>query len=372
MGTADRAGGTAAAVFPPGEFIRDELAARGWTQRQLAEILGRPEQVVSAILNAKKEITPETAMALAEAFGTSAELWLNLEGSYRLSRAGAPGGDVRRRARLHSLVPLRELIARRWIDDVSDDLDALEAAVCEFLEMRSIDEQPRVMMAARRSGDRHDLTPGQVAWAFRAKHVASTVPAPPYSRREAERIVPLLPRLSADDRRMRTVVPSLTQVGVRVVRVPHLPGTRIDGATFWLDPHSPVVALSLRYDRVDSFWFTLMHELAHVRQGYAEVGLFDSDLVAEAAQRRKRGPACEREADRLASRWLIPTDELRKFIRRTRPFYSAASIRAFADSVGVHPGIVLGRLQHQGEVPYGNLRRMLEKVSPLLGTDPQR
>ena len=71
-----------ARVFPPGDFIREELEARGWTQRDLAEILGRPIQAVNAIVNGKKGVTPETAVSLGAAFGTSPEFWLNLEAAY--------------------------------------------------------------------------------------------------------------------------------------------------------------------------------------------------------------------------------------------------------------------------------------------------
>ena len=76
-----------AQVFPPGEFIREELEARGWTQGDLAVILGRPIQIVNGIVNGKKIVTPETAKALGAAFGTSAEFWMKLEATYRLSLA---------------------------------------------------------------------------------------------------------------------------------------------------------------------------------------------------------------------------------------------------------------------------------------------
>ncbi len=88
-----------AQVFPPGDFIREELEARGWTQGQLARIIGRPVQAVNAIVNAKKEITPVTAVALGAAFGTSAELWLNLETAYRLALAGPADPSIAARAR---------------------------------------------------------------------------------------------------------------------------------------------------------------------------------------------------------------------------------------------------------------------------------
>ena len=89
-----------AEVFPPGESIREELEARGWTQKDLAEILGRPLQAINGIVNAKKEITPQTAAELSQAFGTSPELWLNLEAAYRLSRVKTLDTGIARRARL--------------------------------------------------------------------------------------------------------------------------------------------------------------------------------------------------------------------------------------------------------------------------------
>lgn len=74
-----------AQVFPPGEFIKEEMEARGWTQDELAEIMNHPRLLVNKLLAGKKEITPETAHDLGEAFGTGPEIWMNLESAYRLS-----------------------------------------------------------------------------------------------------------------------------------------------------------------------------------------------------------------------------------------------------------------------------------------------
>ena len=73
-----------AEAFPPGEHLRDELTERGWTVAQLAEMMGRPSHVVSEILEAQIEITPDLAQVLSAALGTSTQLWLNLEAAYRL------------------------------------------------------------------------------------------------------------------------------------------------------------------------------------------------------------------------------------------------------------------------------------------------
>jgi HTH-type transcriptional regulator/antitoxin HigA len=107
-----------AEVFSPGEFIREELEARGWTQGDLAEIMGRPVQVVNGIVLGKKIITPRTAQELAAAFGTSAEMWMNLQTAYSLSREFCPHDEIARRARLHELGPNRRVGMTRGGRDV--------------------------------------------------------------------------------------------------------------------------------------------------------------------------------------------------------------------------------------------------------------
>ena len=102
-----------AEVFAPGELIREELEARGWTQVDLAEILGRPVRLVNELVAGKKQITPDTAKGLAEAFqGTDPVFWMNLDSAYRLSKAKPVNASVRRRSKLYSLFPVREMIKR--------------------------------------------------------------------------------------------------------------------------------------------------------------------------------------------------------------------------------------------------------------------
>lgn len=89
---------TIAEVYPPGHFIREELEARGWSQGDLALVIGRPLQAVNQIVNGRKEVTPRTALALGQAFGTGAEFWVNLEAQYRLWLAGKPDPAIAKRA----------------------------------------------------------------------------------------------------------------------------------------------------------------------------------------------------------------------------------------------------------------------------------
>lgn len=86
-----------AAVFPPGEYLKDELHARGWTPTQFAQVIGKPVHVVNQIIKGRKRMTPETAAAIGAAFGTSAEfLWMNLEVAYQLANVKVDPAIARR------------------------------------------------------------------------------------------------------------------------------------------------------------------------------------------------------------------------------------------------------------------------------------
>ena len=87
-----------AEVFPPGDFIKEELEARGWSQADLAVIMGRPVQAINEILAGKKSITTDTARELATAFGVHPQLFLNLDNTYRLSLSKGDMAPVARRA----------------------------------------------------------------------------------------------------------------------------------------------------------------------------------------------------------------------------------------------------------------------------------
>ena len=364
----------AAEVFPPGEFIKEELEAREWTQIELAEILGRPLTVVNEIISGKRGITPETAKGLGDAFGTSAEYWLNLESAYRLSRTPDHGGDVARRSRLYAKAPIREMIKRRWIES-SDNVEVLEKHVLDFFGISDLEDEPSfVSYAARKSGPYEgSRSPAETVWLLRARQLAETIAVSnTFSQgrlvEAIARLRALLPTLNA----IKDVPRILADAGIRFLIVEHLSKTRIDGACFWLSEESPVIALSIRFDRVDAFWHTLMHELGHVRNGDGKDRVtLDIDIVSGRSQpeneiQGQEKPAGETKADWFAANMLVPQDALETFTARVRPHYSKLKIRQFADQLKVHPGIVVGQLQHRHTIAFSHNREMLEKVRDII------
>jgi len=120
----------AAEIFSPGEYIKEFLEGHGWTQDDLAAILGRPLQLVNEIILDKRGVTPETAKGLAEAFGTSAQLWLNLDAGWQLykARSTRPDPAIALRARIYSKGPIKEMVKRGWIE-LSSNPEVLEQRV---------------------------------------------------------------------------------------------------------------------------------------------------------------------------------------------------------------------------------------------------
>jgi HTH-type transcriptional regulator/antitoxin HigA len=350
---------TSVEVFPPGDFVREELGARDWTQSDLADIMGRPVEAINRIVTGKLGVTPETARGLASAFGTSPEVWLNLESAYRLSHVKEEHNDVARRARLFDVAPIKDMVRRGWIES-SSNVDVMENQIVRFYELKNISQEPCIAAAARKSMTAPEATSAQRAWYFRIKHLASTMDVKPYTKKGLELALGKLRNLAEHPQELRHVPRILADAGVRFLVVEHLPKSKMDGATLWLSKRRPVVALSLRYDRIDCFWHTLAHELGHVLHGDALS--LDNDIVGETEETRSGKPEYERRADEFASHFLVPREELQNFIVRIRPLYAKKKIYAFATRIGVHPGIVVGQLQHRKEIGYSHSRDMLVKV----------
>lgn len=350
-----------AEVFAPGEYLRDELDERGWTVTEFAEILGRPIQAISEILNGKKEITAETAVDLATALGTSPELWLNLQNVYRLHQVRSAERDlspVARRSRLRAFGPIREMQNRGWLSDTAD-LDLLERDVASLFGVMSLDDQPALAFAAKRANADEPITPTQSAWLAYIKRVAG-------KRRASTLDLPLLAsfasalprRLSGGPSDLTGLADDLADHGVVLVVEPGLKGSKLDGAALFTDRGTAVVGLTARYDRFDMFVFTLLHELAHLILGHVTSSggaLVDEDVGSGAVV-----SGVERAANDSAADWIFPGG----FVP-PKPV-STPSIARHATNYGVHPSLVIGRLQRDGLLEWSQLRNHVPKVKPYL------
>ncbi|HEV8070313.1 MAG TPA: HigA family addiction module antitoxin [Planctomycetaceae bacterium] len=344
--------------FPPAGFIQKAMDAHGWTQDDLAQVMGRNRQTVMRLLNAQTSITPETAHELAQAFETSPEVWMNLQMSYELALAAKEDRDIERRAKIYQKVPVRDVIKRHWIPDERATSE-LEANVCKLLGVSSLDESPRFAMAARKSTSYDYDTPAQVAWFARASQLAYAAPATTYDPGVFGTAMAELRKLAAEPEDLRKVPKLLADFGIRLLLIERLPKSKVDGVAFWInEDESPVIALSLRYDRIDNVWHTLIHEMIHIK--YHDQTKVDVDLSVSGSG--TDATDIENRANTEASEFLVPYEKLQSFVARHGRISSQVEIVRAAKVQRVHPGIFVGQMHGRGFIDFRYYRKLLVPI----------
>lgn len=326
----------------PGFYIREELEARDWTQRDLAYILGTPEQAVNMIISGKRNISPEMAKAMGDAFGVSPDLFANLQRAYDMARARSPDPSVSRRARLQSAYPVREMIKRGWLQDT--DAAMLEMQMARFFGVANANDIPHMEHAARKSTHYDETPPVQLAWLFRVRQIARSMAVVKYSEKALREALSRLRSLLIDPEEARSVPRILAECGVRLVIVECLPNAKIDGVCFWLDKQSPVIGLSIRFDRIDNFWFVLRHEIEHVLRRDGQLKEVIDEIVDSGKDDRNLSEE-EIAANSAAADFCVPKVEIDSFVARKAPFFAERDVLGFARRISVHPGLVVGQIR---------------------------
>lgn len=348
----------------PGQVLRALLNHNAWTQEELAIITNKSRKTIMDIVSDRSGVSPDMAVALGSAFGNDPSEWLAQDSLFRLSRVDRDSNDVQRRARLFQIAPIRDMQRRGWIKETSDP-NELEAELKAFFSTEALDQEPQLSVATRRPNQNTSINPPQRAWCFRARKMASTLRVKRFVHEDLDEAARELRKLAAYTKEARHLPYLLAEYGVRFVVVEPLPSAKIDGAAFWLDEESPVIAVSVRYDRIDSFWFTVMHEFAHIQ--HRDALSVDEEIVWENSESEVPPvDEYERLADEEAAAFLISQDELYSFIHRVGPLYSRDRVVQFAHRIGIHPGIIVGQLQRRKELGYKALRDLLVKVRSII------
>ena len=344
-----------AEVFPAGEHLADELEARGWTQAEFAEILGRPAQFVSEIISGKKEITRQSAAQIGAALGTSAEMWLNLQDAYFLRRqsqdraAQEELSEVRLRARLNALAPISVLRKRGIVTSATIHEQVEE--VKKLFKISDIMDEPQLRVAARRSNCAEPLTATQNAWLACVEQALPPPPVATYSQTDLVSLAQRASRIVRQPSEFLSLPDAFAQVGVRLVYVEAFPSSRLSGASFLLDD-GPVIALSGLRQRLDIVLFTLLHETAHVAQGDLEQS--DGPIIDDEDRPHTLGD--EDTTDEIAASWMLP-----HALPSPPSRISQEWVARTAAVMEVHPIVIVGQLQKSQLLPW---RTALVKGAP--------
>lgn len=345
-------------VSPPGETLREVLEEREISQTELATRMGRPKKTISEIINGKAAITQETALQLELVLGIPARFWSAREQDYReyLARA-AQENELARQAEWAKKFPLAKMQKAGWIEPVSGRTGKVRSLL-RFFGVTS-PEQWEEMYALGQAAFRRSTAFEADAFALSAWLRQGILEA--YEIRcsdfDRTRFVDALEAARALTRETPEVfqdrlIDWLAEAGVAVTFVPQLPKSRVSGATRWLSANKAMIQLSLRYRTDDHLWFTFFHEAAHLllhgkRMVFLETGKHEGDL--------------EEEANRWAADFLIPTSDFAEL--QERGVFSKQSLLDFAERLGIAPGIVVGRLQHEGLLPYSHCNELKQRLA---------
>jgi HTH-type transcriptional regulator / antitoxin HigA len=352
----------------PGETLQELLEERGMSQRELARRTGLSPKHVNKLMHGLVPLSADVAVRLERVTGAPARFWNQREANYRsdLER-------IRSKRHLSADVmwmrdfPVTELVKRDMLPaEPSDKVSRLEQLLA-FFGVASVDTWDDVyadLSCAFRTTKAFEAKPKTLAaWLRLGEIAARDVYCETYDRKRLEAALPSLRELTLQDEEvfregMRDICAAC---GVAVVFVPELPGSRASGVARWLTPAKALIQLSFRYRTDDHLWFTFFHELGHVlRHGKTDVW-----IEATSSPDNPR----ETEADTFARDILIPRGDAREL----PALKTVDDVRRFAERIGIAPGIVVGRLQHDNHWPHsqGNQLKRQLSLSPAVDLSQQ-
>jgi|HubBroStandDraft_5_1064220.scaffolds.fasta_scaffold01873_12 HTH-type transcriptional regulator/antitoxin HigA len=330
-------------VSPPGETLLEVLESRQMSQAEFAERTGRPKKTINEIVRGKAQITAETAIQFERVLGVPASFWIAREQNYRESIARAKEASVlEEETEWLRQIPYKSLVNLGWVRSHAIRSHQIEELL-RFFAVASPTSWKDIWQGATpafRKSPSFGSEPGAVAAWLRQGEILSTKQTCAKFDEEGFRAaLGQIRGLSRDmPRDLPVVIRSLCNaVGVAVAFVPEVSGTRLWGASRWLTSNCALIQLSLRYKTDDHFWFTFFHEAAHILLHSKRDIFLDEEGQQEADQ--------EAEADEFSRNWLIPEFQYKQFCRRGT--FTCTAAARFAYEVGISPGIVIGRLQHE-------------------------
>lgn len=334
-------------VSIPGETLLDVLKEIGMSQVELSKRMGRPFKTINEIIKGKAVITPETALQLETVLDIPASFWLNRQNKYNESVA-----RVQHVEKLHQFTswlnnfPLKEmkkyfglLKEEKKVDQVKELLTFFSVASPDLW-----DKYFTSLVINYRDSKIYDKGKEALSvWLRLGEIEANKIECAEFNKSLFKEMLNEIRSLTTQnpedfESKMKEYCASS---GVAHVIIPELPKTRVCGATRWLTSNKALIQQNLRYKTNDQFWFTFFHEAAHILLHS------DKDLILEFEGNRNK---YEEDADNFAANFLIPSKEYEKFLLDDN--ITKSSIKSFADSVGITPGIVVGRLQHEGKIKY--------------------
>lgn len=339
-------------VSPPGDTIIDLMDEHGLTDEDLSKKIGVSISKGQQLLRGHIPLNESMALRLQDIFNVSVEFWLKREGAYRkhIDYLNSVNKNW-----LDSL-PVKDMVNFGWIPKASSR--ELKFKYClEFFGIKSVNDFARKvdtdapLVAFRKSLSIETVPMADLAWIIKAKKLSKSYACKPWNKDILKSLLPDIRQLS-NEPDLLIFIPQLkdmfAKAGVSFIVLPTPSGCRASGATCFFEPNHATLIVSFRYLTDDHFWFTLFHEIGHL--------ILHDAISIRLEGEKELSSKEESEADKFAFDTLIPAP-FQNEIRELKAKDWKVIVR-IAKKVGVSKGIVLGHLQHIGNVPYSHLNRL--------------
>jgi addiction module HigA family antidote len=350
-------------AFHPGYYIVDIIEDMEISQAEFATRMGTTAKTLSKVINGQANISNDLAKKLSVMLGTSVEVWQNLQNTYdRKLIEIQQTRDFDDQAEIVKQIDYQYFVKVAGLPQAKE-LKEKVVNLCKFFKVADlrIMLQPDFLVSYRTgiSTTSEKNVINSRAWIQTAINLSKSIDTKPF---DANRLKVFLPELRGmtvqkpDEflPRMREI---FAECGVAFILLPHLKNAGVNGAVKWVSEERVVLAMNNRELDADKFWFSLFHEIRHVFQQKIKTIFISSSAEVMMDINSK----LEKDADNFAQNYLIPRAELKKFA----PTQSTTDdeIISFAESIGIHPGIVAGRLQHEDIIPRNRCAELKEKIN---------
>lgn len=345
----------------PGETLVEKLEEMEMGPKEFALRTGKPEKTITAILKGDSSITPDMAVQFENVTKIPAHFWMNHQRSYdeyiaREKRLAV----IEQAVEWAKKFPLAEMIKMEWLPQAATIQEKTMAMLSFFgFSNHSAWEdyyfKQQLKVAFRISLANTNEPYAISAWLRKGELQATELQAKDYSEKNFKDALPELKTVMAKHPAnfYNQLQGICLEAGVKVVHTPSLPKAPICGSTRWLND-TPLIQLTGRYKRNDSFWFTFFHEAGHILLHGKK------DIFLEKVEYSDKDKVKEAEADEFAIKWTL-TEEEEAEILDNAPL-NEDDIRNFAKQFNTHPAIIIGRLQHKKLIPYSLGGEYLEPV----------
>ncbi len=345
----------------PGIDLQEKLEELGMSTLEFAVRTGKPEKTMHDVLAGRSAITPDMAVQFENALGIPAHYWLQRQRSHDESLARQRQREVIAASTPWTkCFPRKAIMALGWIPSVATIEEQTLCLLAFFGVSSSSGWEAYYMNEKLKTAFRISLKQTQEphaisAWLRKGELQAKEQGAASYDAGTFKQKLVDIKHLMAKhpDDFFPRLQKLCAEAGVRVVYTPQLPKAPISGSTRWMGD-SPLIQLTGRYKRNDSFWFTFFHEAGHILLHGKK------DVFLESIAWDGRNDAKEKEADAFAIKWTFSEAEEEEVVGMDD--LDEDDVRRFAKKFNTHPAMIIGRLQHKKLIPYSVGRSFIEPV----------